>query len=1074
MKKTLLSKRRSKLPRAGLFPYGRCCIACLAFTLLSVGNSTAGQRGAKITSGSTAGAVNDAVQRQKIKISGQVLDEQKNPLAGAAVVIAGSTGSVSTDLDGKFTIEVSPGQKLNVSFIGYETQTIDPQGRTELIIHMQVLVNELENVTVVAFAKQKKESVVASVTTIRPSDLKVPSSNLTTALAGRISGVISYQRSGEPGQDNADFFVRGVTTFGTGKRDPLILIDGVELGTADLARLNTDDIASFSVMKDANATALYGARGANGVILVTTKEGVEGKTKISLRIQNSFSMPTSNIALADGVTYMNLQNEAIKTRDPDEPYMYSPEKIANTVRGANPNVYPNVDWKKYMFKRVTHNYGANINLSGGSKNARYYVAGSFSQDNGSLKVDKRNNFNSNIDLKKYTLRTNVNINVTKTTELGFRISGAFDDYTGPIEGGAALYKLVMRANPVLFPPFYTPDKANEQTKHILFGKAEGNHINPYAHLVYGYKDYSKAQIIAQFNLNQKLDFITKGLSARAMFNTSRYSYFDVTRSYSPFYYALAGYDEATGEHTLMPLNADSGRDYLDYKEGRKQVESSLYMEAVLQYSREFNKKHSVGALLVFTTRERLEGNAGSIQKSLPFRNVGLAGRITYGYDNRYFIEGNFGYNGSERFARKERYGFFPSVGAGYMMSNEEFWKPLRKTISKLKFKATYGMVGNDQIGSSNDRFFYLSEIDMTSGGYTFGSNFDYKKSGVAIKRYGNDMITWETSYKQNYGIELGLFDVLELQVDYFRELRKDILQKRADISSTMGLQSSVSANLGESFSSGVDISLDYNQVFNSDTWISVRGNFTYASSEYRKFEEPIYKDSPWRQKIGQSLGQRYGLIAERLFLDDEDVKNSPVQTFGEYTAGDIKYKDINMDGQIDDRDFVPIGFPTTPEIIYGAGFSFGFKNFDISAFFQGSARSSFWINVREADDDDIGPFVGDKALLQVIADNHWSEDRRNPHAFWPRLSNRDIANNSQTSTWWMRNGAFLRLKSAELGYTLPKKISRQIHMETARIYVSGTNLFRMSGFKLWDPEMASNGLGYPVQRVFNIGLNITF
>lgn len=400
----------------------------------------------------------------------------------------------------------------------------------------------------------------------------------------------------------------------------------------------------------------------------------------------------------------------------------------------------------------------------------------------------------------------------------------------------------------------------------------------------------------------------------------------------------------------------------------------------------------------------------------------------------------------------------------------------------FKLKGSYGLVGNDNI--ADERFFYLSEVNMRNDqrGMPFGTDFNKGLSqGISISRYANPEIGWEISHKLNLGVELKLFDNLELQMEYFKEKRTNILQDRADIPSIMGYQSSPKANIGEAKGSGVDISLDYSHFFNKDFWATVRGNFTYATSKYSKFEEPDYASTPWLSKIGSKLNQPYGLIAERLFIDEEDVLNSPKQSYGDYMAGDIKYKDINQDGIIDDRDKVPIGYPTTPEIIYGFGFSIGYKAFDFNCFFQGSGRSSFFISplkitpFAQPDDpnNEMQGKKGNNALLQFIADSHWSETNQDAYAFWPRLSATAINNNNQTSTWWLRDGTFLRLKSAEIGYTLPKKIASKIRMENLRVYLSGTNLFNITKFKLWDPEMGGDGLGYPVQRVFNIGFQLS-
>lgn len=1019
--------------------------------------------------------------QQTISVKGVVTDASGSPLPGVTVIIVGSTRGVITDIDGKFQIDIPINGKLNFSFIGMSDQQVEVNNRTTINVILQQKSEELEDVTVVAFGKQKKESVLASISTVKTEELKIPSSNLTTALAGRISGLISYQRSGEPGQDDASFFVRGVTSFSYA-RGPLILIDGVEMSSSDLARLQPDDIASFSIMKDAAATALYGARGANGVILVTTKEGQEGKAKITFRYETSFSMPTQKVKLADPITYMKLNNQAVLTRNPLSTIPYSMEKIENTERGTNPLIYPATDWYKTLFKDYTINHRANFNVSGGGKVARYYIAGTYNQDYGVLNVDKQNNFNNNIDLKKYLLRSNVNINVTPTTEAIVRLHGTFDNYTGPIDGGTALYQKVMRTDPVLFPPYYPPTEETAHIQHILFGNYdEGEYINPYADMVRGYKDYTKSLMLAQFELKQNLDFITEGLSVRGLFNTNRYSFFDVSRYYNPFYYSVTGYDKVNGTYQLYNLNPTTGKEYLNYKEGAKLITATMYSELAVNYDRTFKEKHGVSGLLVTTMRNYLTANAGSLSLSLPSRNLGLSGRFTYSYDSRYFSEFNFGYNGSERFAKNERFGFFPSVGVAWILSNEPFWEGrFSQAISKLKLKGTYGLVGNDAIGDAYDRFFYLSEVNMnnSSKGFVFGQDFGYSLDGVSISRYANDLITWEISRKLNIGAEIGILDKLELMVDIYHEYRKNILMSRANIPTTMGLQATPESNIGEASGKGIDLSLDYNQSFSNGMWITARANFTYATAQYEVYEDVDNTETPWLERVGQPIGQQWGYIAERLFVDDYEVNNSPLQTFSEYMGGDIKYRDINKDGSITPLDRVPIGYPTQPEIVYGFGASSGYKGFDFSFFFQGLARESFWINPVSTspfvDVDGSSSRISKNALLQVYADNHWTEDNRNLYALWPRLSDLIIENNTQTSTWFMRDGSFLRLKSVELGYSIPENIFQRYGIENLRFYVSGTNLLTFSKFKLWDPEMAGNGLGYPVQKVFNLGLQVTF
>ncbi len=1011
-----------------------------------------------------------SLMQQPNVIKGKVTDEENEPLPGVTITIVGTTRGVITDIDGTFTIDARPTDKLVFSFIGKESQIIDVGNQTTINVQLVDKIDELDEVTVVAFGKQKKESVIGSITTINPSELKVPSSNLTTALAGRVAGLISYQRSGEPGEDNADFFVRGVTTFGY-KKDPLILIDGIELSSTDLARLQPDDIASFSIMKDATATALYGARGANGVILVTTKEGREGKAKLSIRYEHSFSMPTKEVELADPVTYMRMANEAVLTRDPLGVTLYSEEKIANTAAGLNPLIYPANDWRELLFKDYAINQRFNLNISGGGKVARYFVAGSYSKDNGILKTDKRNNFNSNIDLTKITLRSNVNINVIEGTELIVRLSGSFDDYTGPIDGGSGMYNKVMHSNPVLFPAYYPVDEQHQYLNHIMFGNYnEGEYLNPYADMVKGYKDYTRSQMIAQFEMKQDLKWITKGLNARVMGNTTRNSYFDVSRSYNPYFYTLTYYDQFSKDYNIAMLNEDTGTEYLGYDEGPKMVNSDFYLEASMNYNRTFREKHGLSGLLVYIMRETLTANAGNLQESLPFRNLGLSGRATYSYADRYFGEFNFGYNGSERFHKKNRFGFFPSAGIAWNIANEAFWSPIKSIVSGLKLRTSYGLVGNDAIGSPSDRFFYLSIVNMNdaSKSASFGEEQNsYKRNGITVRRYANEDITWEVSEKKNLALEVGLWDKVNIIAEYFQEYRKNILMSRASIPNTMGLSSTIRANVGEASGHGTDISIDYQQAWSNKMWLSIRGNFTYALSQFEVYEEPQY-DEYWRYRAGSALSQEYGYIAEKLFIDEAEVENSP-QQFGDYGAGDIKYLDVNRDGKITEADMVPIGYPTTPEIVYGFGFSFGYKNFDFSSFFQGLANESFWIDVAAT-----SPFNNETQLLKAYADSYWSEDNRNILALWPRLSPNVNSNNNRRSTWFMRDGSFLRLKQLELGYTLPKKIQDKLSTSVFRIYLSGTNLLMISKFKMWDAEMSGNGLGYPIQKTFNIGLNISF
>ena len=1016
-------------------------------------------------------------------VKGVIYEEETGePMPGATVSVEGSTRGVMTDLDGSFDLTgVKPTDKLKFECLGKETQVLQVGTMTNFVVKLKNAANELDEVTVVAFGKQRKESVIGSISTVDVKTLKVPSSNLTTALAGNVAGVIAYQRTGEPGQDNADFFVRGITTFGA-NTSPLILIDNIELTSTDLARLQPDDIESFSIMKDATATALYGARGANGVIFVTTKRGQEGPAKIFARVETSISAPTDVVELADPVTYMKSYNEAISTRDPLGELMYTYDKIEQTGKpGANRLIYPANDWYDMLFKDFATSYRANVSARGGGKVATYYVSGAYTEDTGVLKVDKRNSFNNNIDDKNYTLRSNVDINVTPTTKLAVRLTGNFRDYQGPLNGGSDVYRQVMHSDPVLFPAYYPVDDEHVGIQHIMFGNYEdGSYINPYANLVKGYKNYQRSQMIAAVQLEQDLKFITKGLSFMTLFNLTRLSEFTVNRQFNPYWYRLDRYDSYTGEYHVNRIN-ENGTDYLTYSESGKTVKNTMYSETRLNYNRSFGK-HDVTGLLVFTASESLTANAGSLQLSLPSRNAGLSGRFTYGYDKRYFVEYNFGYNGSERFHKSHRWGFFPSAGLACMMSNEKWFKPLTKVVSNLKLRYSYGLVGNDNIGSSSNRFYYLSEMSMNNSGLgaSFGETRNVSYNGIGVVRYANEAITWEKSYKSNYALELGLFKKLDIIAEYFTEHRTDIFMQRADIPNTMGLQAAVYGNIGQARSKGIDIQADYKQAWASGLWASARANFTYSTGKYDVYEEPTYPES-YRQHAGRSIRQTWGYIAERLFVDDEDAANSPSQAaFGsQYGGGDIKYTDVNGDGVITNADMVPIGYPTSPEIIYGFGVSLGHKGFDFSVFFQGLGRESFWIDATSAystkyNKYGTAPFVNNGQLLKAYSDSHWSEDNRDIYALYPRYSAYENHNNTQVSTWWMRDGSFVRLKQMEFGYTLPQKLTNKIHIDNLRVYFQGNNLLCWSKFKLWDPELAGEGFNYPIQRTFNIGVNVTF
>ncbi|MDI9626447.1 MAG: TonB-dependent receptor [Bacteroidota bacterium] len=1037
---------------------------CVAVSLFSMNT---------VASSSNSSAVDvQSVQQNRRPISGVVVDGNNDPLPGVTVMVPSRQGGVITDVDGAYTIEAATGEELRFQFLGMKTVTIEVGSGTIYNVQLLEDVEMLDEVTVTAFATQKKESVVSSIETISPSELKVPSSNLTTALAGRLAGVISYQRSGEPGADNAQFFVRGVTTFGYAS-SPLILLDGFEVDANALARVDPDNIASFSVLKDATSAALYGSKGANGVIMVTTKKGQAGAPKISFRVEGRLSTPTKVQKTVDGITYMNLYNQAQFNDNPLlEPY-YNAQKIQNTMEGLNEYAYPNINWYDEMFNSNAFNQYYNFNVSGGGSVVRYYLAVSYNKEEGILKNNRLNNFKNNIDIDRFNILANITMDLTPTTVFDINMNSIFENYTGPLDNTDDVFKSVMNSNPVEFPKFYLPDEDHAYVKHTLFGSdATGSMMNPFAQMVRGYKDGSTGRITSQFSLDQNLDALTEGLMARGKVSIKSDSYHESKRSYTPYLYNIKNYDAFNDTYVLQEVRR--GTDALGDPEQWRDGVFRLYLEGGLTYARRFAGVHDVSGLLIYTQEEikNTSGNPGSIQRTLPQRLQGMRARFNYGFDDRYLAEMSLTYTGSEKFANDHRWGIFPAMGVGYILSNESYWEPLQDVMPMFKLKYSLGMVGNDQIAGPEDRFFFLSDIDPGSWGYRWGRNFNSSYGGFNINRYANPQITWEIAVKQNVGFEMDLFKnrALKVIVEYFTENREQIYQARANLPETMGLTSNVYGNVGEVKSAGWDGSIDLNHSFNKDFWISGRFNFTYAHNEIIENEEPEYRWS-YLSNIGWPINTWKGYIAERLFIDEADVANSPRQELGGIVrAGDIKYKDINGDGRVNSDDQVHIGYPIVPEITYGFGLSGGYKNFDLSFFMQGQDRVSFFINP-----NNIAPFVEQRNAMQYIADDHWNPNNPVAKAFWPRLSaSYNDNNNVSNSTWWIRNGRFLRMKNAELGYTLPKNFFPSTGIESLRLYLAGQNLFNLSDFKLWDPEMGGEGFNYPLQKVYSVGLTVSF
>lgn len=1018
-----------------------------------------------------------AVQ-QKITVKG-IVSDNLGPIVGANVRIKGSTIGVITDIDGNFSIEVSDKNAIiQISYIGYKTQEISVAGiKKTLVIKMEEDSETLGEVVVVGYGTQKKESVVGSVQSVKPGELKVPSSNLSSGFAGRLSGVIAVQRSGEPGADGADFWVRGVSTF-SGMTSPLIVIDGVEASSADLNALDPEVIESFSILKDATATALYGSRGANGVMIVATKSGRDlEKVIINARLENTYQAPIKVPEFVSGARYMEMYNEAVRTRNTGE-VLYSQHKIDGTRSHLDPYAFPDVDWYDELFNKGAMNQNFNFNVRGGGKKIDFFSSVSVNHDSGVLKNCDDFSYDNNINIMRYVFQNNVNAYLSKTTTLSLRLNVNLKDYNGPHSDTKDVFGMVMEANPVDFPVRFPADS---EMDYIRWGGKSGGtynngYRNPYAEMARGYKSEFSSTVAANLKLDQKLDFITKGLSANLLFSFKNWTNSLTKRAggYNQFEVSKFLYDDADVYQGYESRRVGTEQDPTLKTENKTAGDRSIYLQAMISYNRKFGEKHNVSGMLLYNQDQYNVNNPEDLITSLPKRKQGLAGRITYDYDYRYLAEFNFGYNGSENFAEGHRFGFFPSVALGYTISREKYFEKLADVITNFKIRGSWGLVGNDQIGG--ERYIYMSDLKLEDDdlAFTTGKKQNTTYKGPKYLRYANNNITWEVGRKLNLGFDLGLWNDLNLTFDVFREVRSDIFMTRQSVPQFIGtspsdmymkLETKIYGNLGKVENKGLDLSLDFNHRFNKNFFMSFKGAFTYATNKVLEYDEPAFQEYPNLSRVGHSINQPLLYIAERLFIDDEEVKRSPKQGLGGFIqAGDIKYKDLPnadgvCDGKINANDRMYTGHPTVPEIVYGFGPSFQYKKWDFSMFFQGVARTSIVVN-------NIHPFGSDalRNVQKFIADDYWSESNQNVNAAYPRLSKQYNQNNTVNSTYWLRNGAFLKLKDAEVGYTFDK----------FRLYVRGNNLITFSPFDLWDPEQGSgNGLFYPTQRSFNIGIQFS-
>ena len=1024
-----------------------------------------------------------------VEVTGRVVDEKGNPIPGASVIVYGTTQGVATNSDGVYTLRVPADAVLQVSFIGYKTETMAVENRRRINVQLTSTSEDLEEVQVVAFGTQKKESVVSAITTVRPMDLKSSSSDLTTQLAGKVAGIVGWQTGGLPGalteeEMNTRFYVRGITSFQTDANiDPLILIDGVEMSKLELARLAPEDIETFSVMKDASATAMYGARGANGVILVTTKKGEEGSVYTSVRYEAVMSMPTREIEVVDPVTYMRMYNEALLTRDPLASPRYTALDIQRREDKIFPNwAYPANDWYDILFKDYNVNHRLGINIRGGSKVVQYYASVNYVRDMGMLKTDRLNEFDVNIKNSTLSFRVNLNVNLHPQIKLLYNGSANYDKYHGPLRSVAQAYQLAFQADPVAFAPTYPADDVYNW-EHIRFGarQAGGNLLqeNPYAGIHYGYLERHRFSTTHQMEYIHNLSSLIKGLEVRGRVAFSETGFYSTPYETSPFFYRLESFDESTGAHTLYALSEDSGDRTISKGDETTSSKTQLNYEVRLYHTAAW-KDHLTALTALFNAQQASSTGAMTYLESIEHRNLGFSMRASYGYKDRYFVEGSFGYNGSERFAKKHKMGFFPAAGFAWVISNEPWMQGATNWIPFLKLRGSWGKVGNDGIISS-PRFVHLPDVDETTSN-SQQPNED-RTNTWRVFNYPNEDIQWEVAEQVNLGLEAKMFKgVLEFTVDAYQQVRHNILAQRMTIPAHIGVESIPLDNVGKAKSQGIDFSGKIQKAFTPDFWIILNGTLTYSRAEYKELDEAT--DTPWWQsKIGHEISQQVGFVDQGLFRSQAEVDYAPQQN-GEYALGDIRYRDINGDGVIDVEDAVHIGFPTTPRITYGFGGFVTYKNLEFSFSFQGSGRRGFFI-----DPVSISPFVSGRQLLKAIAEDHWTPENMEPRPFWPRLSvngidthnreeyydNSDYGEgNTYYSTYFMRECRFLRCTGLELAYNLPDTWKRALKMQNVKFFFRANNPFIISNFDLWDVELGGSGFNYPIQRTYAVGLNFSF
>lgn len=1014
----------------------------------------------------------------KRRITGTVVDANGDPLVGATVQILNTSVGTITNVDGLYVIDVSDNDVLTFSYIGFLSQNLPVKGKDVLNVTLSEDSQMMEDVVVIGYGKEKRAAMVSSVSTINSRQLASPSSNITNNLAGQLAGLISIQRSAEPGRDDAEFWIRGISTF-QGGTNPLVLVDGIP---REISNIDPDEIETFTVLKDAAATAVYGAEGANGVILVTTKRGTVSKPQISFRAEYSIASPQRVPDFVDSWEYLELANEA-QFNDGYDPYKY-PDEIELYRSGADPDLYPNTNWMDELLDRTVNNQRYTLNFRGGAENAKYFVSMTYLRQEDVFKENKNALYDTNWGYQRYNLRSNIDLRVSKTTNLSVNLAGQYIDKTTANRSADDIFAFMLHTPSHMFPAVYS-----DGTLATYPVQSDGNNRNPY-NMLYnqGYRKENSTKIQANVSLDQDLKFITPGLSINAKLGFDYDNNLSTLRDYWPSLYYATGRDT---EGNLLFSTAVSGSPELKeptFTSNGANAYRKIYIEGSVNYVKTIGQ-HDIKAMALYNMKENQKHSV-----VLPYRKQSFVGRASYGYDNRYFIEASFGLTGSEAFAAGNRWGIFPAVGLSYYVSNERFYpEALKKVMNGAKIRASIGRTGNDQV-NGDARFLYRATFEES--GYNFQQGYGTGATngigaGIYDLQFANPNIHWEIEHKRNVGLDLAFFDnSIELTADYFNDLRTDILLQRNTIPSTAGFHERPWENYGKVRNWGIDGSLNAKHQF-GDVFVSARGTFTFARNKILEYDE-LPQEYAYQEVTGTRIGDRFVYIAERLYTEDDFIatQNSngtyryelkpglpTVALGGILGPGDIKYADVNNDGIIDNYDKVRgVGHPYNPEINYGFGFNVEYKGFYVSTFFQGTANTTILLS---EGNNTFWPFNWgiEKSNYRVDFLDRWTAENPSNDVLMPRLHVGYGNNvNKEPSTWWLKDGSFLRFKNLEFGYNVPKKFLQKIRLNTGRIYVMGQNLCVWDSFKLWDPEMGNRNKGnsYPMSRTFTIGLELSF